>query len=481
MSNNGSGRGFLFSRGGRGGGRGGGLLGSAVRGVAGGIGLVSESVSSYKEKRNAEKNTQPAEQVQQPQGSNAPISQPQQNYSQSSGQKGDTTERQWELDDTQTELLSNPHGESSSSQPAQNDTDLATIFIREHGLTNPPTGQRLEMPVILAQRRPKNRSRGFVRGYAPILEDVGIDQETWLDFLDKFDAAAMASPWIQVLNFAEIGGLFVPFAPSIAISAAVYLTIEITKDMHSRQKYDYESPIFLLDADRKLNEEYFYPRGLCCLIMTWREDTGRAHEMVDLNKTIASSMNSEDSGITDKLKRSSGKTYGDFSLPEAAPLIFPTLDVLDDADTEESNGFKKSMAEKKNFVAEYYDKRAQAEFAHKNTDNALANQGERPEFTSRYADPSHPANSGSILSLLTGGNVNPNRSRSSRGGLSSRGRGGRGGISGRLTGKSGPIFPYSPGDAMKKLLLSKDVLYMMVVNLPTEQELNEAKAALGRE
>jgi hypothetical protein len=242
MSNNGSGRGFLFSRGGRGGGRGGGLLGSAVRGVAGGIGLVSESVSSYKEKRNAEKNATPAEQAQQPERSNAPISQSQQNSYQSTNQQGDTTERQWELDDTQTELLSSPEGESSSSQPAQNDTDLATIFIREHGLTNPPTGQRLEMPVILAQRRPKNRSRGFVRGYAPILEDVGIDQETWLDFLDKFDAAAMASPWIQVLNFAEIGGFFVPFAPSIAISAAVYLTIEITKDMHSRQKYVVNNP-----------------------------------------------------------------------------------------------------------------------------------------------------------------------------------------------------------------------------------------------
>lgn len=96
--------------------------------------------------------------------------------------------------------------------------------------------------------------------------------------------------------------------------------------------------------------------------MTWREDTGRAYEMIDLNKTIASSMDPEDSGIADKFKRSSGKTYGDFSLPEAAPLIFPTLDALDAVDTEESKGFKKSMAEKKNFVAEYYDKRAQSEF-----------------------------------------------------------------------------------------------------------------------
>lgn len=269
MSNNRSGRGFLFSRGGRGGGRGGGLLGSAVRGVAGGIGLVSESVSSYKEKRNADKNAsgqQPAQpapalapapapapqainnaaghelqgdsyiSAQQPQASsNAAVYELPGVSHQPVYQKDDTTERQWELDDTQSELLANPQGDPPSSQGAKGDADLATTFIREHGSVL-PTGQKLEMPVILAQRRPKNRSRGFVRGYAPILEDVGIDQATWLDFLDKFDAATMASPWIQVLNFAEIGGFFVPFAPSIAISAAVYLTIEVTKDMHSRQK-----------------------------------------------------------------------------------------------------------------------------------------------------------------------------------------------------------------------------------------------------
>ena len=249
MSNRGSGRGFLFSRGGRGGGGGrGGILGSAVRGVAGGIGLVSESVSSYKEKKAAEKSEknapapvqqqqQPAQQPQASSNNDAPVYEMPGDSSYQSDLKNDATERQWELDDTQTELLSNPQGEPSPSQPAKDDADLATIFIREHGST-PITGQQLEMPVILAQRRPKNRSRGFVRGYAPMLEDVGIDEATWLDFLDKFDAATMASPWIQVLNFAEIGGFFVGFAPSIAISAATYLTIEITKDMHSRQKYD---------------------------------------------------------------------------------------------------------------------------------------------------------------------------------------------------------------------------------------------------
>ncbi|CAG7558294.1 unnamed protein product [Fusarium equiseti] len=484
MSNRGSGRGFLFSRGGRGGGGGrGGILGSAVRGVAGGIGLVSESVSSYKEKKAAEKGEKnappapvqqpPAQQPQASSSNDAPgYEMPGDSYYQP-GTQDDATERQWELDDIQNELLSNPQGETSPSQPAKDDADLVTIFIREHGST-PITGQRLEMPVILAQRRPKNRSRGFVRGYAPILEDVGIDEATWLDFLDKFDAATMASPWIQVLNFAEIGGFFVGFAPSIAISAATYLTIEITKDMHSRQNTNK----FLA----KMNEEYFFPRGLCCLVMTWREDTGRPHEMVDITKTIASGMSPEDSGVADKFKRSSGKTYGDFALPEAAPLVFPTLDTLDAADNEESKGFKASVAKKKNFVAEYFDKRGQAEFAHKSPENALANQQQKPEFTSRYADPSHPSNSGSVISLLTGGHVDPTRARQGRSGLFSGrgGRGGRGGMSGRGDSRSGPVFEYSPGEYAKKMLLSKDVLYLMVVNMPSEQELNEAKAAMGR-
>lgn len=32
-------------------------------------------------------------------------------------------------------------------------------------------------------------------------------------------------------------------------------------------------------------------------------------------------------------------------------------------------------------------------------------QGPQPEFTSRYANPSHPASSGSLLGLVTGGHV----------------------------------------------------------------------------
>jgi hypothetical protein len=46
---------------------------------------------------------------------------------------------------------------------------------------------QLDLPVILPQRRPKNKERGFVRAYALVLQTCGIDQKEFLDFLDGFE------------------------------------------------------------------------------------------------------------------------------------------------------------------------------------------------------------------------------------------------------------------------------------------------------
>lgn len=51
----------------------------------------------------------------------------------------------------------------------------------------PENLQRLPCPVIIPQRRPRNKDRGFVRAYAPILQDCGIDQEIFLQFLEYLD------------------------------------------------------------------------------------------------------------------------------------------------------------------------------------------------------------------------------------------------------------------------------------------------------
>lgn len=38
----------------------------------------------------------------------------------------------------------------------------------------------------------------------------------------------------------------------------------------------------------------------------------------------------------------------------------------------------------------------------------------KPQFFSRYSDPNHPASSGSLISLITGGHVNPQARKSER-------------------------------------------------------------------
>ena len=71
------------------------------------------------------------------------------------------------------------------ASPASVDT-IAESFLSRHPPGNQPLGRRLEVPVVLPQRRPQTKMRGFVRAYAPVLEDCGINQTAWMDFLDHF-------------------------------------------------------------------------------------------------------------------------------------------------------------------------------------------------------------------------------------------------------------------------------------------------------
>jgi hypothetical protein len=90
----------------------------------------------------------------------------------------------WELDAAQSNFARPPPTSGNVGVD-----ELAYSFQRRYP---PPTYSarpraQLPCPVILPQRRPENRSRGFVRAYAPVLYDCGIDQATFIDFLDTFD------------------------------------------------------------------------------------------------------------------------------------------------------------------------------------------------------------------------------------------------------------------------------------------------------
>ena len=152
-----------------------------------------------------------------------------------------------------------------------------------------------------------------------------------------------------------------------------------------------------------------------------------SHERVDISTAIMKSIVPSGSRTTEQMKRfktASAETFGEIEMPQAAPLIFPGLDHVEDIDEKgkPKGGFKKTGE----FLANYYDKRAQAEYVHTSlrstylidTDTryqAVENQGstlasampQEHRFASRFGDPNHPVNSGSLISLVTGGHINP--------------------------------------------------------------------------
>lgn len=114
----------------------------------------------------------------------------------------------------------------------------------------------------------------------------------------------------------------------------------------------------------KMNEEYFRPRGLYCLVMTYNKSSMAQVEPVNLTATIASRSEPASglAGVQTTYRSSDGVTRHDWEFPECAPLIFPGLDQLgngtDAAAVKEQTMLKKKMG----FVTEYWDKRATASY-----------------------------------------------------------------------------------------------------------------------
>ncbi|MCJ1380685.1 hypothetical protein MMC17_003793 [Xylographa soralifera] len=384
--------------------------------------------------------------------------------------RAEDDEADWDLDDAVAEQEGAEADEKETGKSTMSVDHLAQIFIRQH----PPPAElgsyELPCPVILPQRRPRDKSRGFVRAYAPVLSDCGIDEVTFMQFLEAFHQASKASPVFTVINVAANVVGNVPSVAAIVTSIAVQVVFGVAKEMHSRTR----SNSFL----DQLNEKFFQPRGLYCIIMTYKPDSTSSHETVDISETIQSKIDPSGSSWHEKMnkiKASSGKTYGELEMPLAAPLIYPSLDAAADATSNEKqkqNALKKSQK----FVADYYDRRAQATYAGENMESSLS-VPQTTEFASRYSDPNHAANNGSLISLITGGNINPQPRQDDR----------RNRLSDRREKRGGPSSMVMPSGTSKggkkerpiRRLLKKDVLYLIIVNMPTEEELNTAKRMIA--
>jgi hypothetical protein len=238
-----------------------GLGRKAVQGIAAGIGLVSEARSARKTKKQNQQQEQsreiPAPETerglhQQHEQYEAPPSYEPEGAGMTPLEKAPSgsLEEQWALDEVQEELQHSTPGlletqERRGSPERIDEEGLAHRFaaeypappsystIQEGGATSRP---QLSAPVVLPQRRPKNRDRGFIRAYAPALNECGIDQDMFIDFLNTAEKACQGSPWLNAINLASIGTMWMPTVTGIAVSIAIQLATDVALAVDGRRK-----------------------------------------------------------------------------------------------------------------------------------------------------------------------------------------------------------------------------------------------------
>lgn len=261
---------------------------------------------------------------------------------------------------------------------------------------------------------------------------------------------------------------FVPDVWAQVATTVVQVAVGTAQELQRRHR----SNTFL----DQMNQQLFEPRGLYALVMTYKPEASKPidFERMDLNETIAR-YNAHDAGKMKEamkgLRISSGTSYGEIMIPKAAPLIYPGVD-----EAALGNDAKKQNALKSagNFMGDYLDRRAQAKYAYSHPGSSLSS--DQPQhFASRFSDPNHAVNSGSIISLVTGGMYDPRARREAKRARRNERRVARG---------RAPRQYRLPKDQREpkgiRRLLTGNVLYLMIVNLPSDGEIAEAKERLAK-
>jgi hypothetical protein len=86
-----------------------------------------------------------------------------------------------------------------------------------------------QVPILIPQRRPENKSRGWMLAYPPSLSQRGIGQEAFVKFLLDFNKACQASPALDAVNLAAFGVGFAPGIAPMVVSMVVPVAVKMTK------------------------------------------------------------------------------------------------------------------------------------------------------------------------------------------------------------------------------------------------------------
>lgn len=273
-----------------------------------------------------------------------------------------------------------------------------------------------------------------------------MDQVTFLQFIDGFDASKQNGAF-NVLNLAVAIGVvsqMAAFGPSLTVhlaAMAVHLSIETGKNLFINKKTN--------DYLDKLNATHFKPNGLFAMIMTYEPNSTEASKLFDLDTQVSEAAGSRESASLSRRFSIASGTSTEAQLPEVCPLVFP-----DSRDQGDAGSFKRAMA----FTADYFDLRSQASYAAKNPDSKL-NVVDH-QFAGRYADPTTFEHSG-LIGVLSGGAVDPCR---------------RHWEDEEEERRKNPQPEKKRGGLLSSVRqrLREGVLYLLIVNMPSDSELREA-------
>lgn len=355
-------------------------------------------------------------------------------------------------DTTKDHGIDKIEGSGKDQQPG----DFAQDFIKRHPFDQAVAGSQspIQLPVVIPQRRPKNRGRGFVRAYSPVLADAGIDQPEFIDFMDSFNKAIKPSDWLAAIELISWAGYAAPEPIALLLDQAAEAATEAAIEAQSR----YRSGKFI---DR-VNAEYFLPRGLVALIVTWKSWDGEQPEpparrsqdariAVPRPKIPENELHSDEEAqlrklaggvsysgpaitsrpsidpsfsfsqgwqdlksrkatpkeiharLTPQIQERMKRYDGVFECAETAPLVFPSPASDYEAMVTKKNGKRMNGFDRgEQWLNGFRDRRAQMKWAAKTQDGTTSTLKQH-EFRSRYADPSHPAASGDIVAFATGG------------------------------------------------------------------------------
>jgi hypothetical protein len=203
-----------------------GLIGKLTLGVSAGIGLAGEKYYDHKERKAAsseQEHVEPSRNAEE----YGHVKIPKVDETSTKDDKTADDEQIWALDEA---AGSQPAYDSIDSNPDQIIAELAhTVAEAKNHQVHIHNGEisRLANPVIIPQRRPGSTARGWTRAYAPDLEPLGIDKDTFMKFLESWDRSAHGSPWFKAVTLtAGIVGMALPGPIIRGVMTAVTIAAE---------------------------------------------------------------------------------------------------------------------------------------------------------------------------------------------------------------------------------------------------------------